>query len=37
MNTVVVGMMDTPLVSQRLTKQLGVSSAEELSGQAAVR
>ncbi|MBK1781759.1 SDR family oxidoreductase [Advenella sp. WQ 585] len=29
-NTVVVGMMDTPLVSHRLTKQLGVGSAEEL-------
>jgi len=32
-NAVVVGMMDTPLVSQRLTKQLGVSSAEELSAK----
>jgi NAD(P)-dependent dehydrogenase (short-subunit alcohol dehydrogenase family) len=27
-NTVVVGMVDTPLVSNRLTKQLGTSAAE---------
>lgn len=31
-NTVVVGMMDTPLVSQRLTKQLG-ASAEQLAAK----
>ena len=29
-NTVVVGMMNTPLVGQRLTKQLNASSADEL-------
>ena len=29
-NTVVVGMMNTPLVAHRLTKQLGASSAEDL-------
>jgi len=33
-NTVVVGMMDTPLVTARLTKQLG-KSAEELAAQRA--
>jgi len=32
-NTVVVGMIDTPLVSHRLTKQLGVASAEELAAK----
>jgi NAD(P)-dependent dehydrogenase (short-subunit alcohol dehydrogenase family) len=29
-NTVVVGMMNTPLVAQRLTKQLGISNPKEL-------
>lgn len=29
-NTVVVGMMDTPLVKSRLVKQLGAASAEDL-------
>jgi NAD(P)-dependent dehydrogenase (short-subunit alcohol dehydrogenase family) len=32
-NTVVVGMMNTPLVAQRLTKQLGVSDPEELAAR----
>jgi NAD(P)-dependent dehydrogenase (short-subunit alcohol dehydrogenase family) len=32
-NTVAVGMMDTPLVTSRLTKQLGNVSAEELSAK----
>lgn len=32
-NSVVVGMMDTPLVSSRLTKQLGSASVEELSAK----
>ena len=34
-NTVVVGMMDTPLVSHRLTKQLGVASAGDLAAKRA--
>src|SRR5439155_23598425 len=32
-NTVVVGMVDTPLVSHRLTKQLGASAEEDLAAQ----
>ena len=32
-NTVVVGMMNTPLVTQRLTKQLGIASPQELANQ----
>jgi len=32
-NSVVVGMIDTPLVAHRLTKQLGVASAEELAAK----
>ena len=32
-NTVVVGMMNTPLVTQRLTKQLGVASPQELANK----
>jgi len=32
-NTVVVGMMDTPLVATRLTKQLGAANAEELAAK----
>jgi NAD(P)-dependent dehydrogenase (short-subunit alcohol dehydrogenase family) len=32
-NTVVVGMMNTPLVAQRLTKQLGVADADKLVAQ----
>jgi NAD(P)-dependent dehydrogenase (short-subunit alcohol dehydrogenase family) len=32
-NTVAVGMMDTPLVTSRLTKQLGNITAEELSAK----
>jgi len=32
-NSVVVGMIDTPLVAHRLTKQLGVANAEELAAK----
>lgn len=32
-NSVVVGMIDTPLVAHRLTKQLGVASVEELAAK----
>jgi NAD(P)-dependent dehydrogenase (short-subunit alcohol dehydrogenase family) len=32
-NTVVVGMMHTPLVAHRLTKQLGVANADELAAR----
>jgi NAD(P)-dependent dehydrogenase (short-subunit alcohol dehydrogenase family) len=32
-NTVVVGMVDTPLVSHRLTKQLAVASGEDLAAK----
>ncbi|OZI49591.1 SDR family NAD(P)-dependent oxidoreductase [Bordetella genomosp. 4] len=32
-NTVVVGMMNTPLVSQRLTKQLGTADADALAAK----
>lgn len=32
-NTVVVGMMNTPLVAHRLTKQLGVANADELTAK----
>ena len=35
-NTVVVGMMDTPLVSHRLTKQLGASTKELAAKRAAM-